>query len=185
MQTGKQASSTPKIIAGIVALLVCCSCVAIVAAGALVIPLFRDSDLTPFSPPPIESTVPPEPTVEIERPPADEISGETIETLAQAQVPENDPYELACRLEAKCDVPSTVPAKTYQVGDREKFWVINSDTNEHRQIDATLLYITPHSYFWAEDGARVDEGGMTLRKFNDWVLSFGAIPWRWIEESGL
>jgi uncharacterized protein (DUF885 family) len=33
--------------------------------------------------------------------------------------------------------------------------------------------------------ARVDMGGMTLREFNDWVLSFGAIPWHWIEESGL
>jgi uncharacterized protein (DUF885 family) len=32
---------------------------------------------------------------------------------------------------------------------------------------------------------RVDAGGMTLREFNDWALSFGAIPWRWIEESGL
>lgn len=32
---------------------------------------------------------------------------------------------------------------------------------------------------------RVDLGGMTLREFNDWVLSFGAIPWHWIEESGL
>ncbi len=32
---------------------------------------------------------------------------------------------------------------------------------------------------------RVDRGGMTLREFNDWILSFGAIPWRWIEQSGL
>jgi uncharacterized protein (DUF885 family) len=32
---------------------------------------------------------------------------------------------------------------------------------------------------------RVDSGAMTLRQFNDWLLSFGAIPWRWIEESGL
>jgi uncharacterized protein (DUF885 family) len=32
---------------------------------------------------------------------------------------------------------------------------------------------------------RVDLGDWTLREFNDWVLSFGAIPWRWIEESGL
>jgi uncharacterized protein (DUF885 family) len=32
---------------------------------------------------------------------------------------------------------------------------------------------------------RVDLGGWSLRKFNDWVLGFGAIPWRWIEESGL
>jgi uncharacterized protein (DUF885 family) len=32
---------------------------------------------------------------------------------------------------------------------------------------------------------RVDGGAMSLCEFNDWVLSFGAIPWRWIEESGL
>ena len=32
---------------------------------------------------------------------------------------------------------------------------------------------------------RMDAGDMTLREFNDWALSFGAIPWRWIEESGL
>lgn len=32
---------------------------------------------------------------------------------------------------------------------------------------------------------RVDQGGWTLREFNDWVLGFGAIPWSWIEASGL
>ncbi|MSR65073.1 MAG: DUF885 domain-containing protein [Verrucomicrobiae bacterium] len=32
---------------------------------------------------------------------------------------------------------------------------------------------------------RVDKGGWSLKKFNDWVLSFGAIPWTWIEASGL
>lgn len=32
---------------------------------------------------------------------------------------------------------------------------------------------------------RVDMGDMSLREFNDWILSFGAIPWRWIEESGI
>ena len=160
MQTSNQASSTPKIIAAIVGVLVCCACVAIVAAGALIIPLVRESNLTPFSPPPIESTVPPAPTVEIERPPVDDISRETIEILGQAQVPENDPYELACRLEGVCNVSETVPAKQYSVGDQDTFWILNSDTNEHSQIDATLRYITPHSYFWAENGTPVNERDM-------------------------
>lgn len=31
----------------------------------------------------------------------------------------------------------------------------------------------------------VDQGGWSLRQFNDWVLGFGAIPWSWIEASGL
>jgi len=32
---------------------------------------------------------------------------------------------------------------------------------------------------------RVDQGGWTLKQFNNWILSFGAIPWSWIEASGL
>lgn len=31
----------------------------------------------------------------------------------------------------------------------------------------------------------VDEQDWSLREFNDWVLGFGAIPWSWIETSGL
>ena len=42
------------------------------------------------------------------------------------------------------------------MGAKQKFWIANSNTNEHFQIDATLLYITPHTYFWAEDGTQVD-----------------------------
>ncbi len=30
----------------------------------------------------------------------------------------------------------------------------------------------------------VDRGNLELREFNDWILGFGAIPWRWIEECG-
>src|SRR5688572_19411986 len=156
-------SSTPKIIAAIVAILVCCSCIAIAAAGAL---YFRASqginvpfDLTPFIPP-TENTVTPAPTAQIERPPVDDISRETLETLDQTQVPENDPYGLACRLQAVCNVSETVQAKAYSVGDTETFWISNSDTAEHSQIQATLRYITPHSYFWVEEGTPVDEGDM-------------------------
>lgn len=32
---------------------------------------------------------------------------------------------------------------------------------------------------------KMDREGWTLRQFNDWVLSFGSIPWSWIEASGL
>ena len=160
METGTTpSSSTPKIIAAIVAILVCCSCIAIVAAGALFFPVFRDISPTPFVPP-AKTTVTPAPTVQIERPPAEDISGETIETLTQTQVPENDPYELACRLQAVCNVSQTVQAKSYQLGDTETFWVSNSDTAEHFQIQATLRYITPHSYFWVEEGTPVNEGDM-------------------------
>ena len=157
-----QSSSTPKIIAAIVAILVCCSCIAIAAAGAFFYRAYQSIEtplgLTPFAP--FESTVTPAPTAEIERPPVNDISRETIETLNAAQVPENDPYELACRLQAVCDVSQIVQAKSYQVGDTESFWISNSDTAEHSQIQATLRYVTPHSYFWVEEGTPVNEGDM-------------------------
>lgn len=31
----------------------------------------------------------------------------------------------------------------------------------------------------------VDQAGWSLRRFNDWVLGFGSIPWSWIDGSGL
>ncbi len=31
---------------------------------------------------------------------------------------------------------------------------------------------------------KVDQGGMSLKAFNDWALSFGTLPWRWMEQSG-
>ena len=161
METGTtQASATPKIIAAIVIILVCCSCIAIAAAGAIIFRATQATDiplgLTPFLPP-AENTVAPAPTVEMERPPVDSIPLNTIETLLETDIPENDPTDLACRLQQVCNVPTPAQGKSYQVGDQETFWVSNSDTAEHRQINARLVYVTPHSYFWAEDGVPVNE----------------------------
>lgn len=160
MQTTNQSSSVPKIVGGIVAILVCCSCVLILGAGAVLYRAYQEVPDFSTLVPPVGSTVTPGPTPKLERPSVDLVTSTTLETLEQTDVPENDPYELACRLLAVCNVPETVPAKSYNVGDREKFWVSNSDTAEHRQGDFTLLYITPHSYFWAEDGTDVNERDM-------------------------
>jgi immune inhibitor A len=157
----QSSSIVPKLVAGIVAILLCCACVVIVAAGVILyqaaqqIPPIDDIPTQDF---PTLDAPDPSPVPTLEKTPADAVSLETLETLNQTLVPENDPYELACRLKGICDVPRTVPAKTYRVGDTEQFWVSNSDTAEHRQITARLVYITPHSYFWAEEGARYDEG---------------------------
>ena len=32
---------------------------------------------------------------------------------------------------------------------------------------------------------KVDQGGWSIKEFNDWSLSFGTLPWRWMELSGL
>jgi len=156
-----QSSSLPKIVGGIVAVLVCCACVLIVGAGFV---MYRSVQEVPFSLTPFDlptgSTVTPAPTVEIERPSVDTISMETLETLRQALVPENDPYELGCRLKAVCNVPTTVPSKLYQPGNQETFWVTNTDTAENFEATATLRYVTPHMYFWVENDVSYDEGDL-------------------------
>ncbi len=161
MHPNPSSSSVPKIVGGIVAVLVCCACIAIVAAAAIVYPSVKGIPLSPtqFFPPSV-NTVTPVPTVQINRPPAETISTETVDTLAQALVLENDPYELTCRLKGVCNVSKTVPDKAYKLGDQEKFWILNEDTTTFRQITATLQYVTPHSYFWAENGAQFSKNDM-------------------------
>jgi hypothetical protein len=99
---------------------------------------------------------------ELFRPSAATISTETVKILSQEIVPENDVYELACRLQDKCNISRTLsaPAAPLTVGITQNFWLINADTNKNFQIDATLRYITPLTYFWAEDGVDVNETDM-------------------------
>ena len=74
-------------------------------------------------------------------------------------MPENNVYELACRLQGKCNISETLspPPAPLTVGTTQKFWLLNTDTNRHFQINATLVYVTPQTYFWAEEGVRVDQ----------------------------
>jgi len=157
-----QSSPVMKIVIGIVAVLLCCACMIILAAGFII---YRAAKQAPVNtlPPPNQPTIDlstPIPVPTLSQNPSGPVSTDTLDTLNNTLVPENDPYKLACRLQGICDVPKTVPGKAYQAGDKEIFWVSNNDTAEHRQINATLLYVTPHTYFWAEDGTEVNQGDM-------------------------
>lgn len=151
--------NTTKIAVGIVAVLLCCICVVIGAAGYLIYQTYQQIP-TDFPLPPIDVFGTPSPTPQVERPTTDAVSTETVETLADTLVPENNPYELACRLQAICNVPTTVPAKSYKLGDEETFWVTNVDTTENFQAKATLRYVGDHIYFWIENGVKYDEGDL-------------------------
>lgn len=151
----KSGSTTLGIVIGVLALL-CCVCV--IAAGAAGYYFYTaiPSEITDL---PIFTE---EPNVqpEITRPPVDSVSNETIIALQNTIVPINDPRELACRLNNLCDVPevTATSAVTRVVGDKDNFWVTNLDNLENVEITATLRYVTPHVYFWVQDGVQVDEG---------------------------
>lgn len=94
--------------------------------------------------------------------PSEGIPDETLRPLERTEVPESDLAALVCRLKGICNVPlaSDQPAAPLAVGTQATFWVTNTDTNRDFQVKATLRYITPHLYFWAENGARLDEAEM-------------------------
>ena len=91
---------------------------------------------------------------DITRQPVAETSSENLQLIDQAEVPDRDLASLACRFKDVCNIPDTVPAPAtpLQTGATSKYWLLNGDTNTYSQINVTLQYITPHAYFWVEDG---------------------------------
>ena len=78
----------------------------------------------------------------------------TLEILNQTEIPINDPIGLAKRFGGAIDAPvlkSGTP-EFFNVGATKKFWKLDVDTNEYVQTDARLEYVTPHLYFWVEQG---------------------------------
>jgi immune inhibitor A len=91
--------------------------------------------------------------VEPDDAPVDELL-RTYDTLPSAIIPPADPTDLAFRLGRKpnLDRRKTDPPAQLQVGKKETFWVFNQETNEIISKDATLRMISPHVYFWVQDG---------------------------------
>ncbi|HEX2696667.1 MAG TPA: hypothetical protein VHM28_03100, partial [Anaerolineales bacterium] len=157
-------SSNRGVIIAIVVVL-CFICTVVLALGAAFYFYLKNNPIPSqnFPLPPVNNNGGTEqPPVIVTRPPVDSIPTDTQDSLGKTVVPDNDLYDLACRLKNICDVPHTLPApsKPYKLGDSQKFWASNVDTNENFQITATLQYITPHSYFWVEDGVDIDKNAM-------------------------
>ncbi len=157
----KPKNSTGIVIA-IVLVVLCCCVLILVAVGVVGYEYYQQIAAFPGAPsislgPPTST-----PEVAVTRPPMEDVPTDTLETLKSAIVPENNPRELACRLEGKCDIPETLPppAGPRQVNEKDQFWVTNVETNENFRVDATLQYVTPHVYFWVQDGVKVDETEM-------------------------
>lgn len=85
-------------------------------------------------------------------------SDETLVTLENAIVPDNDPVALAERLKGIKNIPATVPyGGPRRVGDEQKFYVTNTDTNTTSTTTATLRYVSDIVYFWVENGVNFNQ----------------------------
>lgn len=82
---------------------------------------------------------------------------QTLQALQAAVVPARDRADLARRLLGVTVIPTpptTPPA--FKVGDQKAFNVVNLDSNQPFSVQTTLLYETPHSYWWFEVGYAAD-----------------------------
>jgi immune inhibitor A len=139
-----------------------CICLMVIAIGGYAYYYLKDNNLFKsglLNQLPNNNNVSPQPTVPVVRVPVGSIPDEAVQTLNQTAVPYNDLYDLACRLKNICNVSHTLPAPStpFQVGAQQKFWVLNQENQQNFQVDATLLYITPHSYFWSQNGVTVNQ----------------------------
>lgn len=157
-----KSNATVGIVIGVILVLLCCCALILAAAGVAVYELSKQIPSNPNIPSLPFDPATPTPVIAVTRPPVEDVPLDTLETLKQTIVPENDPQELACRLKGVCNIPESVtpPNGPRQVGEQEEFWVSNVETNENFRVTATLRYVTPHAYFWAENGVKVDEGDM-------------------------
>ncbi len=85
---------------------------------------------------------------------------ENMAAVAQADVPPADIHELGIRFRGVDPDTPRVASTTnpdYPVGTVHRFTVSNADEDETFEIDAALVYKTPHVYVWVEQGVDVDE----------------------------
>lgn len=107
--------------------------------------------------------LPPTPSLTARPHPPSTPSPSTLEALLAAELPTRDLAELASRLRLRgTPVPAVVaPEGTrHKVGDLRTFWVANTDTHVHREIEAVLEVATAHVQMWVERGAQVDLEGL-------------------------
>ena len=80
---------------------------------------------------------------------------ETLTLLKNTQVPENNPLEIAVRLDGlslPADYYKTAAPIEYKIGDVRDFWVLNITSNQYQSITASLEFISAHLYFWVQKG---------------------------------
>ncbi len=182
-ERSKGTSWTPLLI--ILLTFLCCilvlMCAALAAVGVLVltdqeqptptpIVILVTATPTPGAPPIPTPDQPPQPTltwtstpVPMRSPtatPTPDTRGRiTVEEAARIPIPTRDLRILGMRFNPDLgEVPAIVNTAVprYEEGDTRTFWVSDVDNNKHFQIEAVLEYITPHAYFWVQDGERVN-----------------------------
>ena len=100
------------------------------------------------------------PAIQITATPSLSAAQENLITLQNAVIPINDPADLAQRLDGKTITVTTLEPAIVPLspGNRQTFWVIDTDNNETFQVEAVLSLVSEHVYFWVESGLEYNPG---------------------------
>jgi immune inhibitor A len=164
MQPEDKSSSTLWVIIGVVVAMACCLCLVVALSGSALLGLwtFRASSTGTTDAVVTVEAQPATPAYElVETPVPLSPEAETMaQELADTLVPIADPISLAERLMGLSNVPRVLATQAAPIplGTVQTFWASNVDTNDNFQIDAELVYATPHVYFWVESGVDYDKG---------------------------
>lgn len=88
---------------------------------------------------------------EIDQRPLSNRAASDLDRLYSSNFPSQDYFETAVRLGNENLGPRTLTTKVYEVGDTEEFY------NDTSRIEARLVVVTEHVYFWVEDGLDLDQ----------------------------
>lgn len=82
----------------------------------------------------------------------------TLLSLANLEIPVNDPIALARRLKGIDYVPDVQveTATPIAIGTVQTFWAGDVDSNSNFQVQAEMVYASDHVYFWVEQGVDYD-----------------------------
>jgi len=72
--------------------------------------------------------------------------------------PLRDDYALYSRLKQNLgpNPPRTTNKRTYQLGDKDTFWVLDQTRIEYYKVTATLVALTPHVYLFLDDSYKLN-----------------------------
>lgn len=108
--------------------------------------------------PPAQATPAPQPspTPAIAKPSPEEM----LEAIAAAELPARDMHELATRLNSQpgADIPRVLntPPPNYEIGHKDTFYINDQQARNYFTVTATIQWVTPHAYFYVQDGTTVD-----------------------------
>ena len=112
---------------------------------------------SPIVSPPTQptSTPQPSPTSVVAKPSPEEM----LEAIVAAELPGRDIHELATRLNSQpgVDIPRVLntPQPNYEIGHKDTFYINDQLARSYFTVTATIQWVTPHAYFYVQDGATV------------------------------